>query len=538
MAILPFRGLAERGILRDPAPFQLDMNAWSGGAGMRFHSNKAMRGPIWRGVGAPLAFRPQHCVGYRPSSGFDVVFLADEGGHLYKSISGITTDVAPAGYLPTATPAAFTSTFLGDVVYVTRPSDVPYYYGPASTAFAKLPGWDTTWRCRSMRAFGNYLIALNVTKGAAVTKTMVKWSDLTLAGQVPGSWDATDSTKNTGENILEDMDAPIVDGCPMRSNFIIYSSDQVWAMTPVATQEVFRFRRLFSEGGLIAPNCAVEVDGKHYVFGTQDIYVHDGTTKTSIIDQRNRDYVFRNLDMRRTEVCFASYMPTLNEIVFAYRTGDADSPFAGGDRCNKGAVYNIPGNTWTFIDLPNVSSISLSNLNTTMTYATAQARGLTYANVGGSYYDQDSGYDTHIIAVSADQPGKVSASRLVAYDFMNKGTLAYPFIPELNAPAYIERTGIDLDQVGSDLVTYKNVRRVYPLVSIFDKQPVLVQIGGSLTPSGIVTWSPAVSFDPATQYKVDVQKGGRYLAVRFTVATPCDFEIDGFDLDVSPGGRR
>ena len=537
MAILPFRGLAERGILHDPSPYQLDLNAWSGGANVRFNGNKAMRSPIWRQVVDLGAVVPVHVAGYRPSTGFDFAFMVSDLGRTFKLLNQVATDVTSPDAIISTDKRALTSAFLGDVTYINRPDVQPHYYGPASTAFAPLPGWDATWSCRSLRAYGDYLIALNVTKGTATTKSMVKWSDLTLAGLPPGSWDATDSTKNAGENILEDMTSPIVDGCSMRGTFVIYSGEQIWAMTQTGGQAIFNFRRIFSEGGLIAPNCVVEVAGKHYCFGTSDIYVHDGTTKQSLIDQRNRDYVFRNLNARATEVCFVAYMPHLNEVVFAYQSGDSDAYFAPTTRCNKAAVYNIPGNTWSFIDLPNVSSMSLSNVNATMTYATAGTRGLTYANVGGSYYDQESGFDQHVIAVSV-AAGPLMTNRLLAYDFMNKGSIAFPFVPEANAPAFIERVGLDLDQVGSDLVTYKNVRRVYPLVSMYGNEPVSVRVGGSLTPAGQVTWADPVLFNPVTQYKVDTQKGGRYLALRFTVVHPADFEINGFDVDVSPGGRR
>ena len=41
-----------------------------------------------------------------------------------------------------------------------------------------------------------------------------------------------------------------------------------------------------SHAGLINENCVVEVEGKHYCFGRDDIIVHDGTTKQSIADER------------------------------------------------------------------------------------------------------------------------------------------------------------------------------------------------------------------------------------------------------------
>ena len=44
------------------------------------------------------------------------------------------------------------------------------------------------------------------------------------------------------------------------------------------------FNRVFDKTGLINTNCVVEVEGKHYCFGLDDIYTHDGTSKITIAD--------------------------------------------------------------------------------------------------------------------------------------------------------------------------------------------------------------------------------------------------------------
>jgi len=228
------------------------------------------------------------------------------------------------------------------VSYVNSPASIPLYWGPGATQFATLPGWDASWLCRSIRAFQSYVIALNVTKGAAQIPNMVKWSDITSIGVPPADWNADLPTSSSGENPLQDLDTPIVDGLPMRSLFVIYSENQIWGMTPSGDNFIFDFQRLFSEGGMISPNCAVEVEGRHYVFGPTDIYVHDGVSKQSIIDGRNRDYVFRNLDTGNVEACFVSYNPALNEITFAYPSGSGTEYFqdGSGSFANRAAVLH------------------------------------------------------------------------------------------------------------------------------------------------------------------------------------------------------
>jgi hypothetical protein len=569
MPTVPIRGLAEKGILRDPSPYQLDLNAWSGGANVRFHANKAERAPIWRTVYSGIPEEPVYCVGLEPSTGYDTVMTVGADGRSWQYGSGTITEVTPSGFSPASDPRHFTSTFLGDVLYLNRPNQAPQYFGPLSTTFANIPNQECAWTCRSLRAFGDYLIALNVTKPATFTDphtgillnggpmpNLFKWSDLTLAGQTPGSWDPDDPTTSAGENPLEELNTPIVDGLPLRNIFVIYSETQIWAAEQIDSVEIFEFNKLFDEGGMIAPNCAVEVDGVHYVFGPKDIYKHDGVSKVSIIDKRNKNYVFRNLNKAKSEVCFVAYMPQYDSIVFGFNTGVVDAQFNGNlcDRCNFGAVYDLSADTWSFIDLPNVSALTQSNLDTVLTYATCPST-LTYANVGGSYYDQDNTFVKNVVACSGTVSGLFTANRLLGYDFFDKGNMAFPYEPECNAPAFLERTGLALDQIGSDLTTYKKVRRIFPLISVYANQsaiildagvptvvstntPVLIEVGGAETPAGTPTYNTAVSFDPAIQYKIDGIKGGRYLALRFTVSGPADFEVAGFDLDVTNGGRR
>lgn len=443
---------------------------------------------------------------------------------------------------------------LASVGYFNRGDWPPQYFGPESTVFAPIPNQESKWTCRSLRAFGDFLIALNVTKpptwvspfsGVTVVggslPNLFKWSDVVLEGNTPGSWDPTNPNTSAGENPLEGLTSPIVDGLAMRNLFMVYSETEIWAVEQTGTQSVFQFQQAFSDGGLIAPNCVVEVAGVHYCFGPNDIYKHDGSEKVSIVDKRNRQSIFRNLNAKAAEQCFVQYIPHLDSILFAYQTGDTFFSFRTPptEGCNAGALYDISNDTWTFIDLPNVAGFAMANADMIYTYASVPS-GSTYANFGGSYYDQQNTFRKSAVAVSASSTDAgITQNRLLGYDFMDVGWLAFNYEPEVNTQAFVERTGIALDQLGSNLATYKRLRRIFPLVaSLNPNVQVQVQIGYSNTPAGAVTWGPVQSFDPATQYKVDTITGGRYLAIRFLIPTPADFEIAGFDADVSDGGRR
>ena len=103
-------------------------------------------------------------------------------------------------------------------------------------------------------------------------------------------------TNSAGFNDLVQMKTPIVDGATLGSNFLVYSQDQVWMMEFVGGAFIFNFRKLFDDSGVINQNCIQEIEGKHYVFDRDDIYVTDGNTRQSICDGRVRDYIFNGLD--------------------------------------------------------------------------------------------------------------------------------------------------------------------------------------------------------------------------------------------------
>lgn len=548
-AIVPVRGLAAAGILRDPSPYELDLNAWSSGVNVRFHANKVERAPAFRTASADLPARPVFCASYEPSSGYDRVMVMGEDGTLTSYVAGVVSDVTETGHTTSTSVQAATSCLLGDVLYINQPGFAPRFYGPLATTFDTLPNMEAAWTCRSLRAFGDYLIALNVIKPdtwtdphTTTTQTgghfpnLFKWSDLTLYGQPPGSWDYLDPSTNAGENPLEELKTPLVDGLTMRNIFVIYTEDEVWAAKQTGDNAIFEWERLFSDGGMIAPNCAVEVNGIHYVFGPKDIYQHDGVSKRSIIDKRNKQTFFRYLNTHRSEVCFVAYLPHLDSVMFCCNSGDPLATYTTADRCNWAAVYDIPSDTWSFVDLPNVSAITMANLDNVLTYASAG--GTTYASVGGAYYDQDNTFAKAAAACSATTGGAVTANRLLAYDFINKGTLTFPVEAECNPPAFVERAGISLDQLGSDLVTYKLVSRMYPQVAAYGGLPVQIAVGGANTPSGVPAYVGPISFDPETDYKIDVMVGGRYLSVKFTVAGLVDIDVVGYDLELTENGRR
>jgi hypothetical protein len=355
-----------------------------------------------------------------------------------------------------------------------------------------------------------------------------------LSGQVPDSWDASDTTKSAGFIDLVDLKTPIIDGFPLGKNFIIYSADQVYLMEFVGGTFIMNTRKLFSDAGIINQNCVVEVENQHFVFSENDIYVHNGGSRQSIVDERVRNYIFNGMDTAAYRKFFVQHNPDLNEIYFCYKSGDDMAVFTDGERCNRAAVFNYRNSTWSFVDMPNVASGTIANVQSSATYATT---ALTFDTAGGSYQSQSSGFDYHTLFVG-DSVGAITESGLYGLDNADTGTLSFPMDTNATRPAFLERVGIDLDEM-SQLSGYKIINKLYPQIETPSSDKVFnFSMGGANLLSDAPTYETTVSFDSSVDYKIDSRASGRYLSYKVDIPVAKDFSFTGFDLDVSITGRR
>src|SRR5262249_5894037 len=177
--------------------------------------------------------------------------------------------------------------------------------------------------------------------------TMVRTSEFVTSGNVPTSWDETSTTNNVTEDILADMEGEITDACSLGPLLAIYSLKETWLMAfQPQSQAIFSKIRRFKDQGALSANCAVEVDGKNYVFGHNDLWMHDGITKASICDERTRKFIFESINLSKANRFFVFHNEARKEINFAYVSGDAvvgfDPNHANG--CNRQAVYDYVNN--------------------------------------------------------------------------------------------------------------------------------------------------------------------------------------------------
>lgn len=572
MATLPIRELGGVGIVTDTNPYDLPANAFSDGNNVIFDEGRVKRSPVFKQLySAVKSSKTWADFGADTwSSGASVTYESAEGSstdnaRFVTSVSDPeagetvvlcdkdgTVRAYPGGTLQVQTPSTGTlvdneepwaSTQVAGLSILSRGGARPYVKKIATdtnyTYFATAQ-WATNESCAVMRAYGDFLVALNFTRGSTNFPTMVKWSNPIQYGSAPGDviWDATDPANTAGENVLGELRNPLIDGLALGTQFILYSQDQVWLMEYTGSSFVFNFRRLFPTGGLINQNCVVEIEGKHFVFGVDDIYIHDGSTKKSIADGRVRREIFKNLDVAKRTRFSVVHDSVSNLIYFNYITLKSEVGFPSTAFCNRAAIYNYRSDTWSFMDLPNVVGSAESEISLT---------GNNYPQAIQSYESYNSSYVAFegvtprmpIMLGITDNARGITESRVYALDLPSIGNLSTPPHPEAFKPAYVAREGLDLDEIKAELRGYKQIRYIAPQAEFpVSTGSLYWQLGATDLPGGQINYVTNYDFNPATEYKIDTKVSGRYLAYKISTDDIEDFQVSGFDADVVVLSKR
>ena len=142
---------------------------------------------------------------------------------------------------------------------------------------------------------------------------------------------------------------------------------------------------------------------------------------------------------------------------------------------------------------------------------------------------------------NSDSGNSISSAKLYGLDLSDEGSMAFTVDTEATKPPFVERVGLDLDEIREPLDGYKVVTRILPQIATknVSNTNITVEFGASDIPSNTPTYSSTATFNISTDYKVDSRAAGRYLSYKFSKGASdySDFELSGFDLDVAVTGR-
>lgn len=504
----PLRDLGSAGIIRDQEGYELPATAWTDGLNVRTHQG-------WIGsVDGTASLITASAVPYwiTPFYTATARYVVYAGlAKVYRHDGSTETDITPAPAPTAVSTDKWTGGILSGVLVANNGRDVPWSYAGTGT-MATLGGWDANWKCKALRPFKNFLVALNITKTSTRYPYLVKWSHSLDPGSITaaGDWDETDPARDAGEFDLAETPDAVIDCLPLGDINIIYKERSAYGMQDIGGTQVFRFFRLPGELGMLAPGCAAQTPMGHVVLAQGDVYIHSGGEPRSIIDQRMRNWLFDTIDQSSYEACFVATNARRQEVWICF-------PESGRTSCTKALVWNWTSDTLTIRELQNFTA----GCSGVLSYL-----GDPWSGDSGEWGSDETAWsdaadfnanDTRLFMTS-------TSSKILGVD--TGSTFAGEPISSM-----VERRGLHLDKPD----TVKVLTRLWPKFDAAAGAEITIEVGSSMNAEDDPDWQAAQTYTVGTTDKIDAITAGRYLALRFSSTDA--WRTKTCDLEVVESGR-
>lgn len=512
------------GINKDLSKHDLPFGVFTDGQDVRFLDGYAIQFLGHSSVYGDPEIVPYHILPVLVDNEPHWMYAGSEKIYIVSSAGGtithtnLTRQTASVDVNYTALPNEWTSCILGGIPILNpgNETDPPQQWDlNLANRVTALDNWPADTYCKSLRNYKNILIALNVTKSGDNFPYLVKWSHPADPGGVPISWDETDPTIDAGEFDLAEGYDHIIDGMTLRDSFMIYKESSVWRLDYVGGAFIFRNQKVLGMSGAINRNCIVDVDGFHVVFTNNDIVVHDGVNATSILDKVTRRWLFENIHVDFSHLCFAFKNPFFNEVFLCFPASDSNEGLP-----NKAIVYNYVDKLVSIRSLPNVYSAAIGPVS---------ASGL----IGTWEQDPDPWGSDMTIWNGADfvpNRSRVIMGASTQELYLLDGSLTYDGDrPE----SFIERVGLSFGEPE----TIKTVRGIRPRILGQDGASVMIKVGYQNDPYETPTYTAEMMHTIGETVSNDCFVSGRYIAIRFEAGSAYTWRLDSFEVDVVSTGR-
>lgn len=514
MTIVSFNSVGSIGVVKDLPDYQVPKDGWTAATNIRFVDGYAAKITGENTLVGDLILNAQTWV--MPVRREQTISWVAAHNTIVRATDGVTIYVISTGVTITANNNQnWQGGIFNTVPILNNGYDEPYYWPDASFGedITTLPNWPTNTSCRVIRPFNAYLMAGNINKAGRRFPNLIKWSAQADPGSLPGSWDETDPTVEAGETVLGGDSDEIVDMLELGDRMIIYRRNSIWESRFIGGVYIFSFRQLHANRGIISNNCVANFPGGHAFFGLDNIYVHAGGPQMeSIVDGRMRDTVFDNINNDETDLCFVAPNYNKKEVWFCYPTGSNTS-------CNMALIWNYELNTLSERSLPGVyhGAFGPTDIGQDSTWKSFSTTAWGSENT--AWDDRKYNPTVSNLVLAGSEVYKADATNQFS------GT---------SFTATLERTGLDF---GAPHKT-KRVRTVYPKISSTGSPIVYISVGYADAPGEAVTYDHPVEFYVSSDYSVDVNVNGRYIAIKFETDTNVDWKLHGFDLDVEVEGEK
>ena len=279
----------------DLEPEELGQEAVSGLENMQVRDGLFTQAEPYERVFGALSGQPRWLLANQSDAEAYWIYATDTGVFVTDGVTH--SDITPAGLSGIAgVPAPWSGGVINQLPIANTLLNGPYYWDQnVLNPLAPLPDWPATDVCNAMRPFRGYLIAMNIFDGVSRQKDLLKWSDEAPNGQIPQSW-TPGVNSQAGDVSVAFNPGALVDGLQLIDRFYVYKTSSCYLLQLIGGKFIFSQRPVFKTVGALARNCIKEYRGRHIVLTDGDLVEHDGTTVNSLVDKKQRRYIFDNLD--------------------------------------------------------------------------------------------------------------------------------------------------------------------------------------------------------------------------------------------------
>lgn len=515
---VPLNNLTGLGLIKDIEPTLLLPHAWTTAENVRMRDGSVQRIDgntqiFGTPLDAPLFLmqaqnEAQHWWLY---AGATTINVYDGTNH--TDISGASAPYAAA------TAADWFGTTISGIPILTEGNAAPQAWTAfdVGTPVSDLANWPANTSCKVIRTFGNFLMALFITKPGGVYPHMVKWSHPAVPGAVPPTWDETDPTADAGEFDLPDVDAGvIVDGLPLGAQFFVYKENSTHVMRFIGGNDIFSRVPFLEKSGMLTGHCGTSF-GKnkgHFIVTDEDVIAHDGVSEpVHIVDRRMRRTIFNAIDETNKIGCFVVEAPTQNEVLFFW-------PESGETTPNRALIWN-----WRSGDVQDLGVLTeREGAFVAGAVIDLEADGITWESEAVLTWESDNA-----------QWNESSRRQVAVCDFVNSKILQ---LDEGNTfdgttiTAVLQRESLGVIGVarnGTPVQDFSRQRVVHRVWIRATGEAFQVRLGTQAILNGPITWTSYETFDPASDRWVDIICEGISHSIEFNGFTG---KIMGYDLEV------
>lgn len=525
MPEIEINDLGTIGLIQDIPGFQLPPEAWTTALNVQCIDGAMTKAKGWAQVFGTPGVAPHYALNVLGVTGTFWLYVSLLKAFAYDGVSHVDITRAAGDYTAVNT-RDWNGTIIGGIPILNNGTDVPQFWAlPYNTAtdLAAMTNWPATHRAKVFRALGQFLFAINITKGATVFPHMIKWSHPTVPGSLPASWDETDPSKDVREVELSDINSGVLlDMLPLRGRMVFYKEGSTWVARFVGGRKIFSVDTLFETSGLLTERCAALLnDGQRQVVLSQDdLIIHDGNTVTSIADRKVRKSLFNSIDVTNYRNTFVYVDPETDLVKVCY-------PETGQTQPSKALV-------WNYREAGRGGAYSEEQI--------------AFRNVGiGTVETSDTAVwddDTGVWDADTSTWSQSSRRKVILLDTANSKFHQANTGEARDGVAFtaqLSREGLALigrKRNGEPIVDHKQFKLTKRLWLKITGSPVSVRLGAQQLVNGSVTWAPAQVFDPSTQMYLDFEVCGRAIAIEISSTTALPWRIEGYKIDLELVGEH